>query len=208
MGRESEVGAGRGRHTGSEIHRYESLADELAGGGPIARVPVVVDGPGHVTRALVCSSGPPVLLAEPGGILRLQLMAEHLAEEVVVAKDRPCVVEPAEEEVRRLHLLERDGSDGGVVVAEEGLDHDRVELVGHARLLQETTHLGGLVRQRLGGEVAGDRLRGAGQLADLRRRIVGAHDRQRGQVHTRRPPLGSSVERGEIDGRGVESHGA
>ena len=125
--------------------------------GPLP--PAVPERQGQLTCGLVPACGPPVQLSLVLRLGGVEVVAQQLGEQVVVAERHPGGVEAGDEQVRRLDVGEghpgpeqHGGQLGG-------------ELVDHAGVEQEAAHLGRLRAEQLGRQVLGDHLGGPGEAA-------------------------------------------
>jgi hypothetical protein len=87
-----------------QVLAEDVAVDEGHGLGLGALAPAVAEGQGEVALALVPARGAPVQVALALGIGGVEVVAEQLGEQVVVAERHPGRVEAGDEEVRRLDV--------------------------------------------------------------------------------------------------------
>jgi hypothetical protein len=120
--------------------------------------------------------------------LPVGLLSQGVGEQRVVAVPLTARVERHEQLAA---LLERVHDPGGVLAAAHGVAQWRGEALEDRRLRHERTRLGIEARQHLAGEIVDDVAVVARERVDERARVAGGAQRQRREVHRRRPSLGA-----------------
>ena len=168
------------------------LLDELGRAGGVARRQRVPDG--VVGQAVL---GVPVRrravqLRHAVRVLAVQVGAQQIGEQVVVAPPPALLVERDQEQAGPLDRLQQ-------LLAVRAPDHRVAERaaqpVEDRGLQQERAQLGGLAFQDLLGEVVEHEPVAAGELRDEPGDVAAAPQRQRRQVQARGPALGAIAER-------------
>jgi len=146
------------------------------------------------------SAGRGVQLADPVGMPGRQTGTQSVGEEVVVAVPATLVVERDDEQILTLKDLQHRLT---VAATGQGVAQAAGQLVEHGRVEQEPAHLVRLPVQNFLYEVVENEPVAPGERLDKPRDVTrpvagaGMHPgRQRGQLQSRRPPLGARLERG------------
>ena len=134
----------------------------------------------------------PVQLWHPAGLLLLQAGAEQTGEQMVVAPPAAHLVQRHQEQARPLDVVQHR-----LATSPAG---DRVtqlprQTLQHRGLQQERTHLPGLAVEDLISQVVQHEAMAAAERRDKPGRIRVPPQRQRGQLQSRRPPLGAGRQR-------------
>jgi hypothetical protein len=136
------------------------------------------------------------------GLAFLELVAQEVGEEVVVAVPLAARVERNEEEVLLLQAGERLG---GALLRERCVAEGRREPLENRGADEERPQLARLALEHLRHEVVDDVAVVAGERLDERMRVSPAAERERGQVKAGSPPLRTLVEQADVVGLEAEA---
>ena len=131
-------------------------------------------------------------LWHPAGLLLLQAGAEQIGEQMVVAPPAAHLIQRHQEQARPLDVVQHRlaTSPAGDRIAQ--LPRQTLQ---HRGLQQERTHLPGLAVEDLISQVVQHEAMAAAERRDKPGRIRVPPQRQRGQLQSRRPPLGAGRQR-------------
>ena len=170
----------------------EVLLDEPGRPSGVAGGQRVPDGVVGEAVLLVPGRGGAVQLGHAVGELALQVGAQEIGEQVVVAPPPPLLVERDQEQAGPLDRLQQLLA---VRAAHHGVAQRPAQPVEDRGLQQERAQLGRLAFEHLLGEVVEHEAVAPGELGDEPGDVAAALQRQRREVQARRPALGALAER-------------
>ena len=206
------VGQHRGRHRAQiQWRRQRRVAQEISDDALLQQGQGAVGLPGRqevagrvpgVAHRLEPLGGPQLEGLFAGPVPGPQFGVQQLADQMVVAEDRPVLVEGHQEQAVPVDAPQQRGR---VLAPGDRGARVRGQLAQDGRVQHEPGYLGGLLIEDLGGEVLGDLVAAELQRPPGPRRICAAAQRQRGHLQRCGPALASLVQQRRVVGRDLDT---